>query len=523
MATEVASEHPTDGGAGRAHGRRQLRSTDGANRPPLAAGAAELSAPLPKASPVATKENAYHVLSKKDKALQACTPSLVPTVHSLAPTSDGALLLDVQQGSPPLAWSRAQVLCAPVRTVVIRHLEGAAAAAADAGPPGTPTRASVAPLRVAIHALVLPGPDGDMALPLPALETAAHTTFNGTPMPTSSDCALLAVRSSLPACPYKLPACPADCLLLRIGKTSTNRVSWLADCLQALFNDEEGYGSVPALGAATATASDMSPTSPPASTTPLATMSPPLEADTDLVAHNEPTCPAPGDALRGERAAAAAQPTCMQPMVDEQEGASDPTTSVQEAAAYLPRAPIMVTTTKWSRSLWADGYTSGLQAENARLTLAGRLPSGFDPNCPLLSVLMFRTPAMPAAVVGGAARWMELVLPHPRLSMVALDSGVLRVGLWAAAATPMGQATVYPAPLPLNFAGASQELTALLLACIWHEANRAEGYVISSYFAAGSVSVEGSMWSLAELADWLLAAGCPMPLDCVAEVAAATV
>lgn len=137
-------------------------------------------------------------------------------------------------------------------------------------------------------------------------------------------------------------------------------------------------------------------------------------------------------------------------------------------------------------------------------------------------LIAFHTPLMPIDAAAGAARWCELVLASPQLYAEAVETRVIRIGLWGPFLTALGPA-VLPAPLPLNFATASPLLRELLLACAWHEANRRESRALAhSVHSSGKVAVAmGGVYDLSDLAEWMCAAAGPGRVVGLAAAAAA--
>ncbi|KAL4444293.1 hypothetical protein ABPG75_012030 [Micractinium tetrahymenae] len=165
---------------------------------------------------------------------------------------------------------------------------------------------------------------------------------------------------------------------------------------------------------------------------------------------------------------------------------------------------------------WRCMWLSGLQWHNASRAgqpIRAGSPWAFvplDPNEPLLELFMFQTAVMPEHVIAGAARFEDIMLGDPQLHSAAVEAGVFSWGAWAVPAPGGGYTLVEGGramALPVSLRCAPPPTVALFLACVWHEANRAESLAHATYtFTAGGerVADERSLkWPLAELRHWV--------------------
>lgn len=105
-------------------------------------------------------------------------------------------------------------------------------------------------------------------------------------------------------------------------------------------------------------------------------------------------------------------------------------------------------------------------------------------------------PAPATAPRSGAARFEDILLGDAQLHAAAVEAGVFSWGTWAVQA-PGGGYTLLDGgramALPVTLRSAPPQTVALLLACVWHEANRAEALAHATYtFAAGGERVTGA-------------------------------
>ncbi|KAL4441516.1 hypothetical protein ABPG77_002020 [Micractinium sp. CCAP 211/92] len=165
---------------------------------------------------------------------------------------------------------------------------------------------------------------------------------------------------------------------------------------------------------------------------------------------------------------------------------------------------------------WRCMWLSGLQWHNACRAgqpIRAGSPWPFvplDPNEPLLELFMFHTAVMPEHVIAGAARFEDILLGDAQLHAAAVEAGVFSWGAWAVPAPGGGYSLLEGGrtmALPVTLRCAPPHTVALFLACVWHEANRAEALAHATYTFTASgerVADERSLkWPLAELRHWM--------------------
>ncbi|KAI3427975.1 hypothetical protein D9Q98_006365 [Chlorella vulgaris] len=197
-------------------------------------------------------------------------------------------------------------------------------------------------------------------------------------------------------------------------------------------------------------------------------------------------------------------------------------TELESYQQVLP-APLLALHSASATAMWRCMWLQGLQFHNAaRSGQPIRAGSKWhfiplDPNDALLSVLMFKTAVMPEHVIAGAARFQDILMGSQHLYTEAVATRVLSFGVWGVTA-PDGSyrllADGQQIAMPISFRCAPPHTVALYLACVWHEANRAEaaGHMSYSFSATGQRAVGDQCmlkYSPSELLEWVcLALGC---------------